>query len=476
MKVSKVKFVSKKQREKKKELVKQTSDQFPVVAVASAAVSAPAEENYFAEQEEEEDELVPLEIKRKPKNSILEESMHWSQKPLENMTARDWRIAMEDYQIKSSDTIKPLRSWYESKLSPELIQNLTMRGFKTPMGIQRGAIPTALDGKDLLCLAPTGSGKSLAFCLPLITKLLSMGERDTPRALILAPTRELALQIESELLKFNTKLRLCSIIGGRSYQESLEKLELGVDIVVGTPGRLIDTVKLNHLTLTDCDMLVIDEADQMITMGFQVQLEELLKELPQNRQTLMFSATMPQSVEQLTKTYLKYPIRIQVGDVNKVVDTIHEITIKVPNEDVKLSSMIKELKRSKNKKTIIFVNYQATCDELFNKLQSEKIPSVTLHGGKNQSLREEAIGKFRDQCDVLIATDVAGRGIDLDVQVVINYHEAKNDEQYTHRVGRTGRAGRQGKAINFEIEEDRNKKPVEDVEYEEDDAEEDDMK
>lgn len=448
MNLSKVKFVPKKKRgiQKQKPIHKQVlNHNIPTVNTSISIEN----DQILNEDSDFDDELTPLEFQKPDK---LKQSLHWSKKPLEEMSLRDWRIAMEDFEIKSNNIIKPLRSWNESMINPELLNVLKKWGFNTPTGIQRGAIPTAIDGKDLLCLAPTGSGKSLAFCLPLITKLLQSGERDTPRGLILAPTRELAVQIENEIIKLKSSLRTCCIIGGRSYQSSLDKIELGVDIVVGTPGRLIDTVKLGHLVLNGCDLLIIDEADQMITMGFQQQLEDILLQLPNNRQTLMFSATMPSSVEELTSKYLKNPIKIQVGEVNKVVDTIHQISIKIPNEESKFDFLVKELKRFNQDKVIIFVNFQATCDELYVKLKSKGINSVTLHGGKSQALREESINQFKDYCNILIATDVAGRGVDLDVQIVINYHEAKNDEQYTHRVGRTGRAGKHGMAINFIID------------------------
>lgn len=450
MKQNRVKFVSKKKRGVvPAKVVKPVQVSGPVKRVFTTVRDFPSGDvdDVKQDEEEEDDELVPLEIQQR---DHLQEALHWSKKPLADMTARDWRIAMEDFEIKSSSFINPLRSWQESPLDGELVHMLTKWGLRTPTGIQRGAIPPAIDGKDLLCLAPTGSGKSLAFCLPLMSKLLKMGERDTPRGLILTPTRELAVQIEEQIVKFGSKLRTCCIIGGRSYQSSLDKIELGVDIVVATPGRLIDTVKLGHLSITSVENLIIDEADQMITMGFQLQLEEILNELPKKRQTCMFSATMAASVEELTAKYLNSPVKVQVGEVNKVVDTIHEVSIPIPNEAAKFDSLIKELRRCKNgEKVIIFVNFQATCDDLQGKLKSLGVDSITLHGGKSQSLREEAIDQFRDHCDILIATDVAGRGVDLDVQIVINYHEPKNDEQYTHRVGRTGRAGKQGKAINF---------------------------
>lgn len=398
-----------------------------------------------------DDNLVPLEHhSRNVDNAPV--STHWTQKPLETLTTRDWRIAMEDFEIRSSSVVHPLRSWQESSLDARVVKQIAQQ-FSTPTAIQRGAIPPAMEGRDLLCLAPTGSGKSLAFCLPLVTKLLGSGERDTPRALVLAPTRELAVQIENQITKLQTGLRTCCIIGGRSYQGAMDKISAGVDVVVGTPGRLLDTVEQGVLAIGACDMLVIDEADQMITMGFQQQLEQVLRELPQppQRQTLMFSATMPASVEDLTATYLLRPVRIQVGEVNKVVDTIRQVTIRVPREEAKFEFLVKELSRGGGK-TIVFVNLQGACEELSARLGARGIASVTLHGGKSQQMREEAISAFRDKCNVLVATDVAGRGIDLDVHTVVNFHAPKNDDQYTHRVGRTGRAGRSGLAINFALD------------------------
>ncbi|XP_050419170.1 probable ATP-dependent RNA helicase DDX23 [Patella vulgata] len=351
------------------------------------------------------------------------------------------------------------------------------------------AIPIGLQNRDIIGVAETGSGKTAAFLIPLLVwiqdlpKMERLEDADQgPYAVILAPTRELAQQIEEESVKFgkNLGIRTVSIIGGISREEQGFKLRQGCEIVIATPGRLIDVLENRYLVLGQCTYIVMDEADRMIDMGFEPDVRKILEYLPvtnekpdteeaedhekmlQNfnskkkyRQTVMFTATMPPSVERLARTFLRRPAVVYIGNAGKPVERVEQLVYMVTEKD-KRKKLINILNGGIDPPVIIFVNQKKGADILAKSLEKMGFNATTLHGGKGQEQREFALASLKDGSkDILVATDVAGRGIDIkNVSHVINYDMAKNIEGYTHRIGRTGRAGKNGVSITFLTKED----------------------
>ncbi|KAJ1427107.1 Rossmann-like alpha/beta/alpha sandwich fold [Sesbania bispinosa] len=402
---------------------------------------------------------------------------HWSEKKLEEMAERDWRIFREDFNIsyKGSKIPRPMRSWIESKLSNELLKAVEKAGYKTPSPIQMAAIPLGLQQRDVIGIAETGSGKTAAFVLPMlsyITRLPPMSEENEaegPYAVVMAPTRELAQQIEDETVKFAQYLgiKVVSIVGGQSIEEQGFKIRQGCEIVIATPGRLIDCLERRYAVLNQCNYVVLDEADRMIDMGFEPQVMGVLDAMPSSnlkpenedeeldekkiyRTTYMFSATMPPAVERLARKYLRNPVVVTIGTAGKATDLIsqHVNMMKESEKFPKLQRLLDELN---DKTAIVFVNTKKNADMVAKNLDKEGYRVTTLHGGKSQEQREISLEGFRTKrYNVLVATDVAGRGIDIpDVAHVINYDMPGNIEMYTHRIGRTGRAGKTGVATTF---------------------------
>ncbi|XP_039115413.1 DEAD-box ATP-dependent RNA helicase 21-like isoform X1 [Dioscorea cayenensis subsp. rotundata] len=402
---------------------------------------------------------------------------HWSEKRLEEMTERDWRIFREDYGIsyKGSKIPPPMRGWGESRLSPELLKAVERAGFKTPSPIQMAAIPLGLEQRDVIGIAETGSGKTAAFVLPMlvyISKLPPMNEdseAEGPYALVLAPTRELALQIEEETVKLARYLgiNVVSIVGGQSIEEQGFKLRQGCEVVVATPGRLLDCLERRYVVLNQCNYVVLDEADRMIDMGFGEQVAGVLDAMPCSnmklenedeqlhdkriyRTTYMFSATMSSAVERLAKKYLRNPVVVVIGTAGKATDLITQRVFML-KESEKLPRLQKLLDDLGDKTAIVFCNTRKSVDLLAKKLDRLGYNVTTLRGGKSQEQRETSLKGFRSRkFNVLVATDVAGRGIDIpDVAHVINYEMPGSIDMYTHRIGRTGRAGKTGVATTF---------------------------
>ncbi|RAL42105.1 hypothetical protein DM860_011888 [Cuscuta australis] len=372
---------------------------------------------------------------------------HWSEKKLEEMTERDWRIFREDFNIsyKGSKIPRPMRSWTESKLIPELLKAVDRAGYKTPSPIQMAAIPLGLQQRDVIGVAETGSGKTAAFVLPMlsyISRLPPMSEENAaegPYAVVMAPTRELAQQIEDETVKFAHYLgiKVVSIVGGHSIEEQGLRFRQGCEVIIATPNRLIDCLERRYCVLNQCNYVVLDEADRMIDLGFEPQVVGVLEVMPSSnlkpenadeeldekriyRTTYMFSATMPTSVERLAR---------------------------------KLQKLLDELS---DKTAIVFVNTKKQADFVSKTLDKAGYRVTTLHGGKSQEQREISLEGFRTKrYTVLVATDVAARGIDIpDVAHVVNYDMPNSIEGYTHRIGRTGRAGKTGVATTFLTLED----------------------
>eukprot|EP01032_Pedospumella_encystans_P018991 gene18991-21602_t len=419
---------------------------------------------------------------------------HWSEKALADMTERDWRIFREDFDIRiqGGRATLPLRFWNEANFPPAVVKAIEAAGYEKPSPIQRQAVPIGLSGRDIIGIAETGSGKTCAFLLPLVCYLLRLPKEyidrvqsQGPLAVIMAPTRELAQQIEEEcikLLKF-TNFRTVSVVGGQSIQDQGFTLRNGVEIVIGTPGRMLDCIENNYLVLNQCNYVVLDEADRMIDMGFEPQVVAVLEamggllkdedeeqaelQLKQNegtetakqifRVTAMFSATMPPAVEQIARTFLRHPVLVRIGDEDSGKNKRIEQRVLFVPEAQKKSKVVEELRRmASSDKVIVFVNSKKQGDNLGRHLDTMGYHSGILHGGRSQDQREETLDQFRSgEVQVLVATDVAARGLDIpDVSHVINFDCPNKIQSYCHRIGRTGRAGKFGTATTFLTEGD----------------------
>ncbi|KAI9840867.1 MAG: mRNA splicing protein prp28 [Sclerophora amabilis] len=437
-------------------------------------------------------EMMEMERRRREESGRNSLEQHWSEKKLDYMRERDWRIFKEDFNIstKGGAIPNPMRSWAESCLPKRLLDVVDLVGYTDPSPIQRAAIPIALQSRDLIGVAVTGSGKTAAFLLPLlvyISELPSLNEltkNDGPYAVILAPTRELAQQIEIEARKFATPLGFTcvSIVGGHSLEEQAYALRDGAEIIIATPGRLVDCIERRVLVLGQCCYVIMDEADRMIDLGFEEPVNKILDALPvanekpdteeaedaalmskplggkdRYRQTMMYTATMPSAVERIARKYLRRPAIVTIGNVGEAVETVEQRVEFVAGED-KRKKRLNEILASRDFKPpiIVFVNIKRNCDAVARDIKHMGFSSVTLHGSKTQDQREAALSSVRSGgTDVLVATDLAGRGIDVpDVSLVVNFNMANNIEGYTHRIGRTGRAGKSGVAITFLGSED----------------------
>ncbi len=340
-------------------------------------------------------------------------------------------------------------------LDTRLVKNAALKGLTTPTPIQAQGIPHIVAGRDLLGLAQTGTGKTAAFGLPIINRLLKLGTRPAPkscRALILAPTRELATQITDNLTAFaaGTPIKVYRVVGGASLNAQADRLAKGVDILVATPGRLIDLLDRRALTLNEVLCLVLDEADQMLDIGFIHALRQIAKLLPRRRQTLLFSATMPKLMEELAASYLTDPVRVQVSPPGKAAEKIEQGVHFVRQGD-KAKLLADYLAKHPGELALVFNRTKHGSDKLTKLLDSWGFSVGAIHGNKSQGQRERILQSFRQgEVQVLVATDVAARGIDIpEVRHVYNYDLPNVADNYVHRIGRTARAGRDGRAVAF---------------------------
>ena len=340
-------------------------------------------------------------------------------------------------------------------LAPALNEALSRAGFTKPTPIQNQAIPLALEGHDILGLAQTGTGKTLAFGLPLIEHLLAAPSRPAPKtakALILAPTRELVNQIAESLrvLTGKTKLHVATVVGGQSIGAQIKTLSRGTDILVATPGRLIDLMDRRAVDLRTVKHLVLDEADQMLDLGFIHALRKIAPRLGTPRQTMLFSATMPKQIEELSRSYLTDPKRVQVAPPGKIADKITQ-SVHFLEKSEKPAKLRGILSGDLDATTLVFARTKHGAEKLSKSLIADGYNAASIHGNKTQGQRDRAIKAFRDgRVTVLVATDVASRGIDIKgVTYVINYDLPEVPDSYVHRIGRTARAGREGEAIAF---------------------------
>jgi ATP-dependent RNA helicase RhlE len=347
-------------------------------------------------------------------------------------------------------------SFSEFGLSPCLLRSIQAAGYSTATPIQAAAIPHVLAGRDVLGCAQTGTGKTAAFALPILNRFSNetaqRAARGPVRVLVLSPTRELALQISESFRQYgrHSKAAVAVIYGGVNQDKQVQSLRRGVEIVVATPGRLRDLIEQRLVRLDQVDVLVLDEADRMLDMGFLPDVQFIIKQLPTKRQTVLFSATMPPAIEQLAKTIMHDPTRVYVANATKTVDRVQHTVCLVPR-DKKVKLLSKLLQQPEVGRTIVFSKTKHGADRIVRQLEKSGVTSAALHGNKTQNARQRILASFRSaQTRVLVATDIAARGIDVDgISHVINFDLPTEPETYLHRIGRTARAGAEGIAISF---------------------------
>jgi len=337
----------------------------------------------------------------------------------------------------------------ELQIENKLKNSIKYADFKTPTPIQSKSIPISLTGKDILGTAQTGTGKTLAFTIPMINKLIL---DKNSMALIICPTRELASQVMQTVLKLNVReigIGNALLIGGESMQKQLKKLKKRARIIVGTPGRINDHLKRQSLNLSKVTYLVLDETDRMLDMGFTPQIELILKFIPKKHQTLLFSATLPNNILKISEKYLNNPERIAVGSLSTPIEKIKQETFQI-TQDKKYHELINQLVE-RNGSILVFVKTKHGADKIVKRLKYDGHSADAIHGNLRQSKRDRVITGFRNgKSRILIATDVAARGLDIPlIQHVINYDLPQVPEDYIHRIGRTGRAGKEGSALTF---------------------------
>ncbi|MBD1393138.1 DEAD/DEAH box helicase [Mucilaginibacter glaciei] len=347
-------------------------------------------------------------------------------------------------------------SFENLNLIEPILKALKTEGYTTPTPIQEQAIPFILQHRDLLGCAQTGTGKTAAFAIPILQLLFldkqKHKEQKSIKALILTPTRELAIQISESFTAYgkNTGLKNLVIFGGVSQNPQVDALRRGVDILIATPGRLLDLMNQRHVHLDQIKMLILDEADRMLDMGFVHDVKKIIAKVPQNRQTLFFSATMPNEIQSLADSILQKPAKVEVAPVSSTADTIQQSLYFVEKNDKRL--LLNHILKDKNIKTaLVFTRTKHGADKVVKDLVKAGITAEAIHGNKSQNARQRALTNFKNRTTrVLIATDIAARGIDIDeLTHVINYEIPNIPETYVHRIGRTGRAGASGIALTF---------------------------
>ena len=344
----------------------------------------------------------------------------------------------------------------ELKIENKLKKSIEQADFTTPTPIQSQSLPKSLAGKDILGTAQTGTGKTLAFTIPMINKLI---KDKSAMALIVCPTRELATQVMQTVLKLNVReigIGNALLIGGESMQKQLRKLNKRARIIIGTPGRINDHLERKSLNLSKVNYLVLDETDRMLDMGFTPQIEQILRFVPKEHQTLLFSATLPDNILKISQKYLSNPERISVGSLSTPIDKIKQETFET-SQDKKYHELINQLVE-RSGSILVFVKTKHGADKIVKRLKYDGHKADAIHGNLRQSKRDRVINGFRNgHSRILIATDVAARGLDIPViKHVINYDLPQVPEDYVHRVGRTGRAGKEGTALTFLTPNDRN--------------------
>ena len=345
-------------------------------------------------------------------------------------------------------------------LGADVLKAVHEAGYADPTPIQQNAIPVALTGRDVLGIAQTGTGKTASFVLPMIENLSKGRARARmPRSLILEPTRELAAQVADAFEKYGKfhKLSMALLIGGVSFDEQLKKLDRGVDVLIATPGRLLDHFERGKLLLNSVQTMVVDEADRMLDMGFIPDIERIFKLVPFTRQTLFFSATMPPEIQRLTDAFLQNPEKIEVARPSSVAENVTQSIVYTPPSDKEKREVLRHLVENEDVKNgIVFCNRKRDATIVFKSLIKHEFDAGLLHGDLDQHVRLQTLDAFRaGKIQLLVASDVAARGLDIpDVSHVFNFDVPQNAEDYVHRIGRTGRAGRSGKAMMIATPDD----------------------
>jgi ATP-dependent RNA helicase RhlE len=341
-------------------------------------------------------------------------------------------------------------------IAPNLLDKISRLGFVTPTSIQHKAIPVAVEGKDIIGIAQTGTGKTLAFGIPLVQQLLSArggpaSGGQNKKGLIILPTRELALQVEESIRKIGRDfgIRSAVLIGGSPIGRQIREISFNPDVIIGTPGRIIDHLDQRTLSLQNVSILVLDEADRMFDMGFAPQIKRILQVVPKERQTMLFSATMPDGIVKIASSHMKLPVRIEIARAGTMAENIEQ-ELFVVKKDQKIS-LLKKLLQEYKGSVLIFIRVKHGARKICNSLKDIGTSSAEIHSNRSLNQRKEALegfktGKYR----VLVATDIASRGIDVKgIELVVNFDLPENPEDYVHRIGRTARAGLSGKAISF---------------------------
>ncbi|GFP74488.1 DEAD/DEAH box helicase [Clostridium fungisolvens] len=350
----------------------------------------------------------------------------------------------------------------ELKIIEPILKAIKKVGYTTATPIQEQAIPVILEGKDLEGFAQTGTGKTAAFAIPMLQLLYK--KKETKRnninikALVLAPTRELAIQIEESFSAYGryTGIKNTAIFGGVSQKAQVERLKAGIDILVATPGRLLDLVQQKYINLQHIEFLVLDEADRMLDMGLGYDVKRIIAKLPKNRQTMLFSATMPKEISKLIESILLNPVKVEVAPVSSTIDTIRQSVYLVEKRN-KRHLLTHLLKDKSIESVLVFSRTKHNANKITNDLIKSGIQAQAIHGNKSQNSRQLALNNFKEKkIRVLVATDIAARGIDVEkLSHVINFDLPEVPETYVHRIGRTGRAGAEGMAISFCDEEEK---------------------
>lgn len=349
--------------------------------------------------------------------------------------------------VQATPAEAPVNTFDNLGISPKLLEVLKRNRFQSPTPIQHQAIPQAIQGKDLIGIAQTGTGKTLAFALPAMQRISQLHKQ----ALVVLPTRELALQVEESFRKIGSSfgLKTAVLIGGTSYGKQRQALQRQPHVIIATPGRLIDHIETYRLSLANVAVLVLDEADQMLDMGFAPQINKILLKVPKNRQTMLFSATMPQTILSIATNHMKMPIRIEVTPQGTTATKVeHELFIIKKENRV---ALLKKVLHENKGKVLVFSRTKHGAKKISRDLNQFGITSEELHSNKSLSQRTRTLARFKTgQCRVLVATDIAARGIDVkDIELVINFDLPDNPNDYVHRIGRTGRAGKTGRALSF---------------------------
>jgi ATP-dependent RNA helicase RhlE len=372
-----------------------------------------------------------------------------AKKPVTNETTQDETapgvLPTTKETTSNTDTFKML------ELEPKLLAALDKLGFTTPTPIQRNSIPVGIKGEDIIGIAQTGTGKTLAFGLPILHQFVKNGNRSRGRALVILPTRELALQVNESLSQVGKTfgLRTATLIGGAPMRPQLSELRNNPDIIVATPGRLIDHLQQRNIDLRTVDTLVLDEADRMLDMGFAPQIKQILREVPSERQTMLFSATMPDAIVQIANNYMKTPVRIEVARAGTTAEDVTQELFIVPQDEK--NDLLGRLLYDYTGTILVFTRTRSRASRVARYIRGGDHSVAEIHSDRSLPQRRAALDGFKaGRYRILVATDIAARGIDVsDIECVINYDLPDNAEDYVHRIGRTGRAGKSGHAISF---------------------------